>query len=215
VVRRPRQHATCNQSLCVDCGLPWMALALTVLNSFRLFQGDPHAAMRVTQVLAACALLVVCVVFQPKHKEVELFQRRAAVRALKTDDLKNRAMMQSLSADMDVINDGWGNDDVDENAPPPEDIMAIQGAQAGSIIGLDYLEATAAAGAATAAAAAPELIPLMALRQKQKQQQLRTVNAPFRLSGYTLNPYDSAQQSADPWTGDPSLSSVKQVRRKI
>ena len=37
----------------------------------------------VKQLLAGCALLAVCAVLQPKHKEVELFQRRAAARALR------------------------------------------------------------------------------------------------------------------------------------
>lgn len=108
--------------------------------------------------------------------------------------------------------DGWGDDQVDEDAPPPEDIMALQSAQAGSILGLDYMEASAAGAAATAAAAGPELIPLLALRQRYSapSEQLRTVNAPFRLSGYSAHPYDATQPSADPWTGNPDLASVQQ-----
>jgi hypothetical protein len=201
-------------------------------------QGDPHLALRVSQVLAACGLLVLCAVFQPKHKEVELFQRRAAVQALKADTFKNRATLQVLTADAAAADQM----DDDENAPAPEDIMAIQerltylhpgvsvnafsnyslcvnlqGAQAGSILGLDYMEASAAAGAAAAAAAGPELIPLLALRQrynvpvthpKTKHQKLRTVDAPFRLSGFVVHPRDAAQPSADPWTGNPTLTSV-------
>ena len=93
----------------------------------------------------------------------------------------------------------------------------LQGAQAGSILGLDYMEASAAAGAAAAAAAGPELIPLLALRQRYnvpvthpgtKHQKLRTVDAPFRLSGFVVHPRDAAQPSADPWTGNPTLTSV-------
>ena len=204
-------------------------------------QGDPHLALRVSQVLAACGLLVLCAVFQPKHKEIALFQRRAAVQALKADTLKNRATLQVLTADAAAAD----HMDDDENAPAPEDIMAIQerltylhpgvsvnafsnyslcvnlqGAQAGSILGLDYMEASAAAGAAAAAAAGPELIPLLALRQRYnvpvthptthptKHQKLRTVDAPFRLSGFVVHPRDAAQPSADPWTGKPTLTSV-------
>lgn len=186
-----------------------------------LRQGDPQVALRVSQLLAACALVVVCVVLQPKHKQVELFQRSAAMQALKADDFRNRATLQALSAP-GVVSDGWGDDDMDANSPPPEDIMAIQGAQASSIIGLDYMEATAGAAAATAAAAGPELIPLLALRQrydmparrKVGKQQLRTVDAPFRLSGYTVHPYDAAQPSADPWSGNPGLSSVPQSAKQ-
>jgi len=79
------------------------------------------------------------------------------------------------------------------------------------------MEASAAAGAAAAAAAGPELIPLLALRQRYnvpvthpgtKHQQLRTVDAPFRLSGFVVHPRDAAQPSADPWTGNPTLTSV-------
>jgi hypothetical protein len=112
----------------------------------------------------------------------------------------------------DVVADGWGNDQMDEDAPPPEDIMAMQSAQAGSILGLDYMEASAAGAAATAAAAGPELIPLLALRQRYNvpSEKLRTVNAPFRLSGYSPHPYDATQPSADPWTGNPDLASVQQ-----
>jgi hypothetical protein len=190
----------------------------------------------VLQVLAGCALLLVCVLFQPKHKEVELFQRRAAARALRVDALKNKATLQALKVEIviwgvnvcwrrpaatfadgmmwqaDVVSDGWGDDQMDEDAPPPEDIMALQSAQAGSILGLDYMEATAAGAAATAAAAGPELIPLLALRQRYNapREQLRTVNAPFRLSGYSPHPYDASQPSADPWTGNPDLASVHQ-----
>lgn len=111
-----------------------------------------------------------------------------------------------------MVSDGWGNDQMDEDAPPPEDIMALQSAQAGSILGLDYMEASAAGAAATAAAAGPELIPLLALRQRYDApgEQLRTVNAPFRLSGYSQHPYDATQPSADPWTGNPDLASVQQ-----
>ena len=54
----------------------------------------------VLQVLAGCALLVVCVLFQPKHKEVELFQRRAAARALRVDALKNKATLQALKVEI-------------------------------------------------------------------------------------------------------------------
>ena len=85
-------------------------------------QGDPHIALRVSQVLAACGLLVLCAVFQPKHKEVALFQRRAAVQALKADTFKNRATLQVLTADAAAADQM----DDDENAPAPEDIMAIQ-----------------------------------------------------------------------------------------
>ena len=79
------------------------------------------------------------------------------------------------------------------------------------------MEASAAAGAAAAAAAGPELIPLLALRQRYnvpvthpgtKHQKLRTVDAPFRLSGFVVHPRDAAQPSADPWTGNPTLTSV-------
>jgi hypothetical protein len=66
------------------------------------------------------------------------------------------------------------------------------------------MEASAAAGAAAAAAAGPELIPLLALRQrynvpvthpKTKHQKLRTVDAPFRLSGFVVHPRDASQPS--------------------
>lgn len=176
-----------------------------------MMRGNLHA----WQAVSACLLLVVCAVLQPRHKEVALLQRHAGARALAHDDRQSRATLQALTADS-ANSWGEGGMDDDEDAPPPEDIMAIQGAQAGSIMGLDYMEASAAATAASAVAAAPELIPLMALRQRYPQRrglgrpQLRTVDAPFRLSGYTVpgSAYDRTQPSADPWTGDPSLARV-------
>ena len=164
--------------------------------------------LHVMQALAACGLLVVCVMLQPRHKEVALFQRSAGSRALAADNRQSRATLQTLTADS-VSPEALGESDgVDDTDPPPQDILAIQGAQAGSIMGLDYMETSAAATAAAAAAAAPELIPLMALRQRYPQ--LRTVDAPFRLAGYTVpgSSYDGTQPSADPWTGDPSLMRV-------
>ena len=164
--------------------------------------------LHVMQALAACGLLVVCVMLQPRHKEVVLFQRSAGSRALAADDRQSRATLQALTADS-VSPEALGESDgMDDNDPPPQDILAIQGAQAGSIMGLDYMETSAAATAAAAAAAAPELIPLMALRQRYPQ--LRTVDAPFRLAGYTVpgSSYDRTRPSADPWTGDPSLMRV-------
>ena len=109
---------------------------------------------RVAPTLAACALLAACVVLQPRARPLALAARSSAA--------ARQQMLQALEADTD----GWGGDEANEDAPPPEDIMAIQGAQAGSILGLDYMEASAAGAAATAASAAPELIPLLALRQR-------------------------------------------------
>ena len=109
---------------------------------------------RVAPTLAACALLAACVVLQPRARPLALAARSSAA--------ARQQMLQAIEADAD----GWGGDEANEDAPPPEDIMAIQGAQAGSILGLDYMEASAAGAAATAASAAPELIPLLALRQR-------------------------------------------------
>lgn len=50
----------------------------------------------VIQALAGCALLVACVLFQPRHKTVELLGRRAAARALRADAAQNKATLQAL-----------------------------------------------------------------------------------------------------------------------
>ena len=50
----------------------------------------------VFQALAGCALLVACVLFQPRHKPVELLGRLSAARALRADAAQNKATLQAL-----------------------------------------------------------------------------------------------------------------------
>ena len=161
-----------------------------------LRQSHVHAALRLSPILAACAMVVLCVLAQPKHKEIELKQQHAANNAR-----SNFATFQALQNN--EAPDDFVGGDADEAEPTPQDVMAIQGAQAGTILGLDYMEATAAGAAATAAAVGPELIPLIALRQRYgaPAAQLRTVEAPYRLAGFQVNQANQDAPSANPWSG--------------